>query len=141
MDIVRRTGDQLDPWRLQDILALRSAVFVVEQSCHYQDVDGRDLDPSTRHLWVEGDAGAVVGYLRILDEGDHHRIGRVVTEPGSRGAGIGSELVAAALQETPGPVTLSAQSHLTGWYERFGFAVDGPEYLDAGIPHRPMRTR
>jgi ElaA protein len=139
MDIQRLTGDCLDVRLLHEILALRSEVFVVEQSCHYQDLDGRDLDPSTVHLWARGPDDRIESYLRILDDGDVHRIGRVVTAPAARGAGLASALVRVAIDETGRPVVLSAQAHLTGWYERFGFVVDGPEYLDAGLPHRPMR--
>jgi ElaA protein len=137
--MVRMTGDQLDVRCLHDILALRSGVFVVEQSCHYQDVDGRDLDPTTVHLWTERPDGTIASYLRILDEGDHRRIGRVLTSVDERGRGLAAALLRGALAEVRRPVTLSAQSHLTGWYERFGFTVTGAEYLDAGIPHRPMR--
>jgi ElaA protein len=140
MDIVTVAGDLLDARALQEILALRSEVFVVEQSCHYQDVDGRDLEPSTEHLWVPmSGTGAIASYLRVLDEGDHLRIGRVVTRARCRGEGLAAMLVRAALAAARGPVVLSAQSQLTGWYEQFGFSVRGPEYLDAGLPHRPMR--
>jgi ElaA protein len=137
--IEQAAGDELGVARLYDILALRSRVFVVEQSCHYQDLDGRDLDPSTVHLWVDDGSGTLAAYLRILDEGDHAKIGRVVTAPEQRRHGLGRSLVETALAMTPRPVLLSAQSQLTGWYESFGFVVDGPEYLDAGLPHTPMR--
>ena len=139
VEIVRMTGDRLDARRLEAILALRSEVFVVEQRCHYQDVDGRDLDPSTVHLWIDAASGRPAAYLRVLDEGTARRIGRVVTAAPHRGEGMGAALMRAAMAEAAPPLVLSAQSHLVGWYEALGFVVDGPEYLDAGILHRPMR--
>jgi ElaA protein len=141
IEIVRATGDRLDAPRLQAILALRSEVFVVEQSCHYQDVDGRDLDPATVHFWIDLGSRAPAAYLRLLDDGDRRRIGRVVTAADHRGSGLGAALVRAALDEAAVPVVLSAQTQLTSWYEALGFIVSGDEYLDAGIPHTPMRLR
>jgi ElaA protein len=126
------------PATLYAVLRLRAEVFVVEQDCPYLDLDGRDLEAGTRHAWVEHD-GVVVAYLRLLDEGDGHRIGRVVTSPTHRGRGLAGELMAAALAATSGPVVLDAQSRLVAWYEEFGFRVTGPEYLDDGIAHVPMR--
>lgn len=130
-DLAARTAYSL--WRL------RETVFVVEQQCPYPELDGRDTEPGTRHLWVE-DGGEPVGYLRILDEGDHVRIGRVLVAASHRGRGLAETLMAAALVETGGrPVRLDAQSYLAGWYERLGFTATGPEFLDDGIAHVPMR--
>jgi ElaA protein len=111
----------------------------VEQSCPYQELDGRDLEPGTRHLWVEDD-GAPVAYLRMLREPDGWvRIGRVLTARRHRGSGLATLLVRAALQEVADrPSRLDAQSHLTAWYERLGYAAAGPEFLEDGIPHVPM---
>lgn len=119
--------------------ALRSAVFVVEQGCAYLDLDGLDPAPGTRHLWVEED-GRPVGYLRVLDEGDQTRLGRVVTDPAHRGRGHGARLVRAALADLADwPVAISAQSHLADWYAGFGFEVSGAEFVEDGILHLPMR--
>lgn len=131
---------ELDPGTVYAILALRSAVFVVEQDCVYLDPDGRDLEPDARQLWAEN-AGAVVATLRLLrDPGPVARIGRVVTAASARGGGVAATLVRRAI-ELAGPVeiVLDAQSHLAGWYARLGFAVDGPEFVEDGIPHVPMR--
>jgi ElaA protein len=113
-------------------------VFVVEQNCAYLDLDGRDLEPGTRHLWVE-DAGAPVAYARVLDDGDHAHIGRVVTAPGHRGHGLAGVVVQEAVAHLAGrEIHLNAQAHLRTWYEGFGFVVAGDEFLDDGIPHLPM---
>jgi ElaA protein len=82
----------------------------------------------------------VTSYLRVLPvEGGGRRIGRVVTPPQHRGHGLAGQLLDAALEEAERPVLLDAQSHLVAMYERHGFAVDGDDFLDDGIPHTPMR--
>jgi ElaA protein len=86
----------LDATALYAILKLRCDVFVVEQKCFYADLDGRDTEPGTRHVWLSR-AGEIIAYLRILDDGDVERIGRVVTAPGARGAGHAGRLMAQAL--------------------------------------------
>lgn len=119
--------------------ALRSEVFVVEQDCPYLDLDGKDTEPATRHLWVER-GGEPVATLRLLDEGEQLRIGRVATRAAHRGAGLAAVLVEMAL-EIAGEreVVLDAQSHLVEWYLRFGFEPSGRGFVEDGIPHTPMR--
>lgn len=131
----------LDVVTLHDILRLRQDVFVVEQQCCYADVDGRDLEPGTVQVWATDDHGSVVATLRVLREPDGDaRIGRVATAVPARGRGLAAGLMAAALAgSNPAPVVLDAQSHLEGWYARFGFVRTGAEFLDDGIPHVPMR--
>jgi ElaA protein len=134
----------LGPATLYALLRLRAEVFVVEQACAFNDLDGRDLEPTARHCWLAGAAdGAPVAYLRVLtDPGATTRIGRVVTVPTHRHQGLAERLVRHAVEHlaSPGhPVVLDAQSHLVPWYQRLGFAVDGAEFLEDGIPHTPMR--
>ena len=130
----------LDVVTLHDILRLRQDVFIVEQQCLYADVDGRDLEPGTVQVWAVDERGSVVATLRVLrDPEGAARIGRVATAVGARGRGVAADLVAAALALGSGPVVLDAQSHLEGWYARFGFVRTGEEFLDDGIPHVPMR--
>ncbi|MFD2764757.1 GNAT family N-acetyltransferase [Micromonospora eburnea] len=131
---------ELDARTFHDLLRLRIDTFVVEQNCPYPELDGRDVEAGTRHLWLTRD-GAVVAYLRILaDPGGVARIGRVVVAPAARGAGLGGRLMTEALALVgAGPCVLEAQSHLVGFYAGHGFAVSGPDYLDDGIPHTPMR--
>ena len=124
------------------ILTLRVAVFVVEQKCAYQELDGRDLEPGTTHVLVE-DRGEVIGYLRILRESeDEFRIGRVCVLERARNSGVAARMMHAAVDQIdPHPCVLDAQSHMAGWYARFGFALDGEEFVEDGIPHTPMRRR
>ena len=117
---------------------LREAVFVVEQHCPYPELDGRDLEPATRHVWMSYD-GQPVAYLRVLDDGAHVRIGRVCVAAGHRGRGLAGTLMHAALEVVGDrPSRVSAQSYLVRWYEQLGYAADGPEFLEDGIPHVPM---
>lgn len=129
----------LAPLTLYAILRLRVDVFVVEQRCPYPELDGRDAEPDAVHWWAEED-GAVLACLRVLVEADGgHRVGRVATDVRARGRGVAAAVMEAALDGLPGPVVLDAQSHLAFWYERFGFAVAGAEFVEDGIPHLPMR--
>ncbi|MBF8744316.1 GNAT family N-acetyltransferase [Pseudomonas putida] len=132
--------------QLYAILQLRTEVFVVEQHCAYQEVDGQDLTGDTLHLmgWQDDQ---LVAYLRLLDpqsQGGDVVIGRVVTSPRARGEKLGHPLLLKGLEAAghcwPGtPVYLSAQAHLKGFYAQHGFEVAGEEYLEDGIPHIGMR--
>ena len=118
---------------------LRVDVFVVEQQCPYPELDGRDVEPATVHLWFEGDDG-VVATIRVLDDGDTRAIGRVATAAAHRGRGLSAQLIEAGIALCEGfPITMGAQAHLAGWYARFGFRTSGPGYVEDGIPHVPMR--
>jgi ElaA protein len=133
---------ELDVATLYALLKLRVDVFVVEQACPYPELDGRDAEPGTRHLWLAGDSGAPAAYLRILEEPDGARIGRVVTAPYARGGGLAARLMVAALRVVGDRTArLDAQIQVAGFYTRYGFAADGPEFLEDGIPHIPMVRR
>lgn len=139
---VRVVGfDDLDARTAYDVWRLRQQVFVVEQASPYPDLDGRDLEPATRHLLAEVD-GVLAGYLRVLDDGGCARIGRVVVTREARGRGLAARLLVTALAEIGGrEVRLDAQTGLTGWYAGHGFEVSGPEFVEDGVAHRPMVRR
>ncbi|AZC40498.1 MULTISPECIES: GNAT family N-acetyltransferase [Pseudomonas] len=132
--------------QLYAILQLRTEVFVVEQKCAYQEVDGQDLEGDTCHL-MAWDDDQLVAYLRLLDpvsQGGDVVIGRVVIAPQARGKGLGHELMEHALKQAQKhwpqtPIYLSAQAHLQGYYGRYGFNVVGEQYLEDDIPHIGMR--
>lgn len=133
----------MDPVLLYRLLELRVAVFVVEQTAAYPDLDGRDVEPGAELLWSE-EAGAVLATLRVLRDPDALRIGRIATAPAARGRGTASVLLRLALERCTElaptlPVVLDAQEHLAGWYARFGFVIDGAGFLEDDIPHVPMR--
>jgi ElaA protein len=130
---------EIDPVVLYEILRLRVDVFVVEQECPYPELDGRDLEPTARLLWFADDDARILATLRVLHDGDDRRIGRVATASSARGRGLAADLMRSAVDECDGRlVRLDAQAHLSGWYARFGFVVDGDEFLEDGIPHLPM---
>lgn len=144
MTATLRSGrpEDLDATTTYRILRLRVDVFVVEQACAYPELDGRDLEPDTVWLWVQ-EGTDVLATLRILRDPDGSaRIGRVATAVGGRSRGLAAQLVREALTLI-GTVdcVLDAQTYLTGWYERFGFRRSGPEFIEDGIAHLPMRRR
>ncbi len=113
-------------------------VFVVEQECPYPELDGRDLEEGTTHLWIAvGDQ--IASTIRLLTDPGLHRIGRVVTHAGHRGQGHAARLMEAAIERCDSPIELDAQSYLRDWYRRFGFEQNGKEFIEDGIPHIPMR--
>jgi ElaA protein len=131
----------LDPETVYAVCRLRQDVFVVEQECAYPDLDGRDVEPETRHVLLLAD-DALLGYARVLDDGDVWRIGRVLLAPEARGRGWADALMHTALSLSKGrDVVLDAQSPLARWYETFGFEVSGEEFVEDGIAHVPMRLR
>jgi ElaA protein len=129
---------------LYRLLALRQAVFIVEQKCPYQDADG--LDARAAHLFA-ADGDEVVACARLFAPGERRAeavIGRVVTAPSVRRSGLGRELMrraVAAVEERHGRVAIwiGAQKYLERFYASFGFVRAGDDYDEDGIPHLPMR--
>ncbi|MHB8488701.1 MAG: GNAT family N-acetyltransferase [Candidatus Dormibacteria bacterium] len=132
--------DEISPRTLLGILAVRQDVFVVEQQCAYPDIDARDAEAETVHLWIEDDEGRVQSTLRLLNDGESgHRIGRVATLAEARGRGYSGALLRRAIELSGPPITLSAQAYLVDWYARFGFEKCGEHWIEDGIEHVPMR--
>ena len=136
---------ELSAAQLYAILALRSEVFVVEQTCIYQDIDGQDLTGENRHIvaWLEGKPAA---YARVLRHAEDVAIGRVIVAPSARGLKLGHQLMEQALaacqKHWPGErVAISAQAHLQGFYGRLGFVAYTEIYDEDGIPHVGMELR
>jgi ElaA protein len=139
VEVLTVAFDGLPPRTAYAMWRLRQQVFVVEQDCPYPDLDGRDLEDATRHvLLVEDDV--VVGCLRVLDDGDWARIGRVVVAASARGRGLAAVLMDEAMLVCGDrEVRLDAQTGLTGFYAAYGFEVTGPEFDEDGVMHVPMR--
>ena len=135
--------EQLSAAELYAVLAAREAVFVVEQACPYQELDGLDLQ--AMHL-VAWSGAEVAAYLRVLPPGvrfGEPSIGRLLTTRAFRGQGLGREMVAQALQQIAQayprqPVRISAQTYLQHFYAAFGFETVSETYLEDGIPHVEM---
>ena len=142
LETSRAGWDELDVGVAYAILRLRSDVFVVEQACAYPDLDGRDTEPTTQHRWLHeaGAPTAVLAYLRVLSDPGGLRVGRVVTAPPARGRGLAGALVEQVIGDhgVSRTVLLDAQSHLAGWYTRYGFVRAGADFVEDGIPHTPM---
>lgn len=139
-----KTFEELTITELYSILQLRSEVFVVEQDCVYQDIDGKDKK-ALHLLGIKNDE--VVAYTRIFGPGDYFdtaSIGRVVVRDNERKYGYGRvimEASIAAITERFGTVGIqvSAQAHLEKFYNSLGFKAFGKGYLEDGIPHIGMR--
>ena len=135
---------ELTPAELYGILRLRVDVFVVEQACPYPELDGRDTEPTTTHLWFADDTadgdGRVLATIRLLHNGEDRAIGRVATAADARNRGLSARLVQRGIELCEGrTVDIGAQAYLERWYERFGFRRSGPDYDEDGILHLPMR--
>ena len=134
----------IDAETLYRMMWLRVTVFVVEQAAAYAELDGRDLETGTEHFWVSDDeAGDVLATLRLLDDGDAARIGRVATARAARGAGLAADLMGRAIARSTEKwpertIHLDAQAHLSSWYGQFGFEVTGAQFEEDEIPHVPM---
>ena len=140
MRVLTAGFDDLAPRTAYDVWRLRQQVFVVEQDCPYPDLDGRDLEEGTRHVVLLDEGDQVVGTLRVLDDGDWARIGRVVVAPAARGRGLAALLMDEAMALCGDrEVRLDAQTGLTGFYAGYGFEVTGPEFDEDGVMHVPMR--
>ncbi|AIZ64365.1 GNAT family acetyltransferase [Hymenobacter sp. DG25B] len=129
---------------LYALLQLRSEVFVVEQTCAFQDIDGQDQ--GAWHLLGYTPEGELAAYARLFGPGicyPEASIGRVVVSPRFRRYGLGRELLRqaiAAVEALDGaqPIQIGAQSYLQAFYEDFGFRQVGEGYLEDNIPHIHM---
>lgn len=143
MKIAIKQYNELTPDELYALLQLRSTVFVVEQDCVYQDIDGKDK----KAFHVLGfDTNELVAYTRVFKCGDYFKnssFGRVVVKPSHRNLGLGQKIIEATLSmidtfDSKTDIEISAQTYLTKFYEDFGFKQVGEGYLEDGIPHIRM---
>ena len=136
--------ETLSTIELYKTLQLRSKVFVVEQNCVYQDVDGKD--EKALHLIGESE-GNLVAYARLFKSGDYFEtasIGRVVIDPDYRDKKWGHQLMQHAIVGIHSyfgeqKITISAQLYLQRFYESHGFIKTSEMYLEDNLPHIEMR--
>ncbi|MCL4164265.1 UNVERIFIED_CONTAM: hypothetical protein GTU68_043371 [Idotea baltica] len=143
LKILTKSFQQLNIQELYDLLELRSEVFVVEQDCVYQDVDGKDQKALHVLGYIDNQ---LVAYTRIFKPGDYFEvasIGRVVVKNEKREFKYGYTIMEASIDaikthynETR--IKLSAQTYLTKFYTSLGFEIVGEEYLEDDIPHIAM---
>ncbi|PCJ23582.1 MAG: GNAT family N-acetyltransferase [SAR86 cluster bacterium] len=135
--------DELQLSQLYEIMQLRSAVFVVEQNCVYQDID--DSDQQAYHICGYSEQ-KLVCYSRLLPPGFKYpgsSIGRVITHQNYRGDGLGKTLmqksISCCYKSWPDHnVVISAQQHLEKFYNSLGFCKQSEPYMEDGIPHIEM---
>jgi ElaA protein len=140
-----RSFEELTLRELYEILRVRTAVFVVEQNCPYQEVDG--IDPESTHFFAEDDNGEIKAYLRFFPRKEEEKvmqIGRVLTT--ERGTGLGRKILHMSLGVIENDydvdeIYLEAQTYAIGFYEKEGFRVVSDEFLEDGIPHVQMRRK
>lgn len=135
-----KTAD-LTPRELVTIFKERTAVFVVEQNCPYQEVD--DVDYDVLHYGIWSDTDDLKGYTRIIDRGERISFGRVLVTKDYRGQKLGEELVVGTIEEIakrfPGKdIEISAQTYLLPFYQKFGFEITSETYLEDDIEHNDM---
>jgi ElaA protein len=139
---------ELAPREIHDLYRLRVDVFIVEQSCVFQDVDG--VDPECWHLlgYRPAPQGELVAYCRFVPPGvkfAEPSIGRVITARSVRGTGMGRTLMREAMQRAqtlwPGErLRIGAQAHLERFYNEFGFTKSSEPYDEDGILHIEMES-
>ncbi len=140
MELKCRTFDELTNRELYSILQARAQVFVVEQECAYQDLDGLDYD--SIHIFYE-EEGRIMAYMSALEIGDSTvKIRRVLTM--ERSKGLGKSIMEEGMRIIeerfhPETMVLEAQSYAVGFYEGLGFTVSSEEFLLDGIPHKCMQ--
>lgn len=141
MTLTVKRFDELTLAELYEILRLRSAVFVVEQNCAYQDID--DKDQVAVHAWLSDEDG-IAAYLRVMDRGVYDEevaIGRVISL--RRRQGLASRLllegIRIAREEFHAElISVEAQVYARSLYEKAGFCQASEEFLEDGIPHIRM---
>lgn len=143
LNIVTKLFEELTVEELYSLLQLRSEIFVVEQNCVYQDLDGKDQ----KALHVLGfKNNKVVAYTRIFKPGDYFEyasIGRVIVAKNERQHGYGYDIMKASISAVKShfnetSIKLSAQCYLKKFYNNLGFIEVGEEYLEDDIPHIAM---
>ena len=134
--------NELSTAEFHDIIQLRLAVFVVEQDCVYQDLDGKDR--TALHIIGRNEEDVIVATARILHENSKKVIiGRVVVEKKFRKYGLGKELMKQSISDIIRlygniQINIAAQKYLLNFYSSLGFVSSGKEYLEDGIPHVEM---
>jgi ElaA protein len=141
MDLVIKRFEELTVEELYEILKARAEVFIVEQNCAYQDIDGKDKH--AYHVFLKDDTG-ILAYLRVIEKGisfEEVSIGRVLTI--KRGCGLGKILMLEGIKIAKeklnaDKIRIGAQCYAKAFYEKVGFRQVSDEFLEDGIPHIQM---
>ena len=141
--VICKKFNELTLEELYEILKLRSEVFVVEQKCIYNDIDGKDLTSS--HIMIK-ENGKIKAYLRALQPGvsyEDDSLGRVLVSPDARGKGYAKVIVTKGVEYilinfNTTKITIGAQEYLKNFYSEIGFKPISEVYDEDGIPHLDM---
>lgn len=139
-----KTFEDLTNKELYEILKIRNEVFIIEQDCHYLDIDNKDY--KAHHIFCINSNEEIAAYARLLPKGVSYSlasIGRVATAKAYRRQELGIDLMKKSIAfifnnyET-NSIKISAQTYLIEFYKKFGFVPIGEEYLEDEIPHIAM---
>lgn len=144
MKVEVKKFNELTLEELYEIFRLRSEVFVVEQECIYNDIDGKDID--SLHVMIK-DSGRIEAYLRVIKPGVSYEdcsLGRVLVAKEARGKGLARRIVREGIDcitkdWNERKITIGAQEYLKEFYGSFGFKAVSDVYIEDGIPHLDMR--
>ena len=143
MELFIKQFDEFTARELYEIVKARTEVFVVEQNCPYQELDGMDLQSC--HVYYK-DNGVIAAYLRVVPPGIRFRevsLGRIFTALPYRGTGLGLKVVKEGIRIAKMiygkcPIRIAAQKYALGFYEKLGFVKDSDEFDEDGIVHIEM---
>ncbi len=140
MDIRVKRFEELSPWELEDLFRLRQQVFIIEQQCFYEDIDGED--EQAEHVLMY-ESNTLAAYLRLFQPGvkfeDQASIGRIIVAKKFRGTGLGEKLINKGIELCKGrPIRIEAQAALSDYYRNLGFVTEGKAYPVDDILHIQM---
>ncbi|WP_428235118.1 GNAT family N-acetyltransferase [Gracilimonas sp.] len=140
METIHKSFEELSSVQLQDIFRLRQNVFIIEQQCFYEDIDGADA--KAEHLLIYEEE-KLAAYLRIFPYGVKYKneanMGRIVVDPEFRGTGLGEMLIKKGIELCDKkPIRIEAQAALEKYYNGFGFKAEGEVYVVDDIDHLQM---
>jgi len=143
MEWILKKYNELTLDEFHNILQLRISVFVVEQDCPYQELDGKDSIAYHLFAFAEENPSQIIAYTRIFKPGDYYEkaaIGRVVVHPDFRKDGLGYELIVKSISHIKKlfkttKIKIGAQTYLKKFYNSLGFTKEGEDYIEDGIPH------
>ena len=146
MKIEVKKFKELSVEEMYQILRIRSEVFIIEQRCIYQDIDGKD--EKAMHVMGKNNK-EIIAYTRVLDSGDCYdfpSISRVVVKKKKRGEERGKEIMKESIKYIKEnlkekTIVLAAQKYLENFYRELGFIAEGEEYLEDEIPHQKMKLK
>ncbi|HKL15671.1 MAG TPA: GNAT family N-acetyltransferase [Balneolaceae bacterium] len=135
--------DEFTPRNLYDVLKLRQDIFIIEQNCIYDDMDG--LDAKSRHVLLLDAGNILAGYLRIVPPDikfEEYSLGRIAVKKDYRGQGLGRKIVQKGIDTVRSSearsIRIEAQAHLEDFYKETGFITVSGIYSVDDIPHLQM---